>query len=153
MAVIPIERHHIEQEPEGERTEIREIFRRKGLDGDELEAVVKRITSERDLWVQTMVTEEYGLPPAIRSPWLAAIGTFTAFALCGAVPLLPYVLGVAQSFALAAILTAAVFLAIAAARGQWVGRNRWRAAAETLGVGSIAAGLAYAAGLVLTRLV
>lgn len=96
---VAIERRHIEQEPDGERTEIREIFRRKGLDGDDLEAVVKRIISNRDLWVRTMVTEEYDLPSTIRSPWLAALSTFSAFALCGAVPLFPYVLGVAESFA------------------------------------------------------
>lgn len=150
---VAIERRHIEQEPDGECAEIREIFRRKGLEGNELEAVVRRITSNRDLWVRTMITEEYGLPPAIRSPWLAALSTFSAFALCGTVPLLPYVLGVTQSFACAATLTAAVFLAIGAIRGQWVGRSRWRATTETLALGSIAAGLAYLAGLILRRLV
>ena len=148
-----IERRHIDQEPEGERTEIREIFRRKGLDGEELEAVVRRITSDRRLWIRTMVAEEYGLPPEIRSPWLAASSTFSAFVLCGAVPLLPYVLGAVRVFTYAALLTACVFLAIGAIRGQWTGRRQWRSAAETLLVGSMASGLAYAAGLVLKRLV
>lgn len=49
---IAIESRHIDQEPDGERTEVREIFRRKGLEGDELEAVVNRITSDRDVWFE-----------------------------------------------------------------------------------------------------
>ena len=150
---VAIERRHIEQEPDGERLEVREIFRRKGLQGAELEAVVRRITSDRRLWIRTMVAEEYGLALEVRSPWLAALSTFAAFVLCGALPLLPYVLGASRSFALASFLTAGVFVAIGAIRGQWVGRGRWRSAAETLVVGSMASGLAYAAGVLLKGLV
>jgi vacuolar iron transporter family protein len=149
---IAIERRHIEHEPEGERSEVREIYRRKGLEGSELEAVVERITSDHDLWVRTMVSEEYGLPAEIRSPWMAALSTFSAFVLCGVVPLLSYAFGIDNPFMYAAILTGCVFLGIGAARGHWVGRSRWRLALETLVIGTVASLLAYAAGLILRRL-
>lgn len=148
-----IERRHIDQVPEGERAEIREIFRRKGLDGEELEAVVRRITSNRQLWVRTMVAEEYGLAPETRSPWRAALSTFSAFVLCGAVPLLPYLRASSSAFLLAALMTAMVFLAIGALRGRWVDRGPVRAAAETLALGATASGLAYAVGRVLEPLI
>ena len=150
---IAIENRHIEQVPDGERSEIREIFRGKGLEGDELEAVVRRITADPRVWIRTMVAEEYGLAPQVRSPWLAALSTFSAFVVCGGLPLVPYVSGAVRSFESAALLTAAVFLAIGAIRGQWVGRSRWRSATETLAVGLIASALAYGAGLVLKGLV
>lgn len=148
-----VERRHIEQEPEGERNEVREIFRRKGLEGDELENVVAHITSDRGLWVRTMIREEYDLPTEIRSPWLAGLSTFSAFAVCGAVPLWPYVVGATRTFASAAALTAVVFLTIGAIKGEWVGRSRVRSALETLAVGSAASALAYGAGLLLKGLV
>jgi VIT1/CCC1 family predicted Fe2+/Mn2+ transporter len=148
-----IERRHIEFAPEGERIEIQEIYRRKGLEGAELDAVVNRITSDHDLWVRTMVTEEYGLPAEIRSPWIAAASTFSAFVLCGMIPLLPYAVGALQPFWWASIFTALVFLAIGASRGHWVGRSRWRLALETLAIGAIASALAYGAGIVLKGIV
>jgi len=89
-----IEYRHIEQFPEGEREEIRQIFKDKGFEGDELERAVDLITSDKDRWVRTMLTEEYGLPSEIRSPWRAAFATFSAFIICGFIPLVPYVFGV-----------------------------------------------------------
>jgi hypothetical protein len=37
--------------------------------------------------VKTMLTDEYGLPQEARSPWLAAISTFSACLVCGVAPL------------------------------------------------------------------
>jgi VIT1/CCC1 family predicted Fe2+/Mn2+ transporter len=146
---VEIERRHIRDEPDGEREEIREIFRRKGIDGDELESVVARITADRELWIRTMVAEEYGLAPEIRSPWRAGCSTFSAFVVCGGVPLLPYLFGARSAFSVASVLTAIVFLAIGAIRGRWVGRSAVRTALETLGIGAVASSLAYLAGLAL----
>lgn len=144
-----VERRHIKVTPEGEREEVREIFRRKGIDGDDLEALVDRITADRDLWIRTMVSEEYGLPLEIRSPWRAGLATLSAFIICGGIPMLPYLLALPNTFAIAALLTAAVFLAIGAMRAQWVARGRLRAAFETLGVGAAAAMLAYLSGRII----
>lgn len=147
-----VEREHIRLEPEGEREEVREIYRQKGFEGELLEQVVGVVTSERDRWVRTMMTEEYGLPTVVRSPWLSSISTFSAFLICGSVPLLPYVLGMADAFPLAVALTCAVFFAIGSAKSRWSERSWWYSGLETLLIGGVAAGVAYAVGNLLARL-
>jgi hypothetical protein len=46
-------------------------------------------------------------------------------------------------------MTLLVFFAVGSARSRWLVVTGWRAGLETLGVGAIAALLAYAAGLVM----
>src|SRR3990167_9934223 len=87
-----IEEKHIEVTPNGEKNEVREIFHNKGLEGSALEKVVDAITTNKALWISTMLQEEYGLPLILRSPKKAALFTFLAFVIFGLVPLLPYVL-------------------------------------------------------------
>lgn len=143
------EHRHIDMHPEGEREEIRQIFRDKGLRGDLLEQVVKEIARNRPHWVRTMLTDEYGLPRAVRSARLAAATTFSAFFVCGAVPLLPFALQLAEPFGLATVLTGVVFVAIGSLKARWSVRPWWRSGLETLAIGAIAAGLAYAVGALL----
>ncbi|HXG92494.1 MAG TPA: VIT1/CCC1 transporter family protein [Blastocatellia bacterium] len=144
-----IERRHIKDFPEGEREEVRQIFRDKGFEGETLQRIVDSITSNREIWVRTMLTEEYGLPREVRSPWLAAASTFSAFMLCGLVPLLPFIFGAANAFLLSIVLTGLVFFVIGSIKSIWSTVAWWRSGLETLIVGSMAAALAYAAGIVL----
>lgn len=146
-----IERRHIEVAPEGEREEVRQIFAAKGFSGSDLERVVALITSDPDRWVRTMLTEEYGLPLDPRSPWMASIATFSAFALCGLVPLVPFLMGVGNAFTMSTILTGAVFFVIGSIKSRWSTVSWWRSGISTLVVGGIAATLAYAVGLFLKR--
>jgi vacuolar iron transporter family protein len=144
-----IEHRHIELAPEGEREEVRQIFRDKGFEGEDLKRVVDLITSDKERWVRTMLTEEYGLPQQVRSPWFAAASTFSAFLICGLAPLLPFILKMTNAFKLSIILTGAVFFAIGSAKSMWSTVSWWRSGLETLVLGSIAAGLAYAVGILL----
>ena len=148
-----VEHRHIEIAPEGEREEVRQIFAGKGFDGSDLERVVELITSDRERWVRTMLTEEYGLPLEARSPWMAAASTFSAFALCGLVPLVPFLFGSTKAFTLSILLTAAVFVVIGSVKSLWSTGSWWRSGLSTLLVGSVAAGFAYAAGAFLKSLV
>jgi VIT1/CCC1 family predicted Fe2+/Mn2+ transporter len=142
-----IEQKHVDQDPEGEQEEIRQIFRRKGLEGETLEKVVETITRDRRRWVDTMLREEYGLPEAVRSPLRAAGGTLAAFALCGIVPLLPYFLGIVAAFPTAAAATALTFFGIGSLKSRWSPRPWWNSGLETLLIGSAAAAVAYAVGV------
>jgi len=147
-----IENRHIDLAPEGEREEVRQIFRSKGFDGEDLERIVQLVTADRKRWVRTMLTEEYGLPREIRSSWIAAISTFSAFLICGLVPLLPFLFRVSHAFEVSIIMTAVVFIAIGSAKSKWSTASWWRSGLMTLLVGAIAAGLAYAAGVFLKTL-
>ena len=147
-----IEYRRVDLNPEGEREEVRQIFRHKGFAGEDLARLVDLITSDRARWVRTMLTEEYGLPQAVRSPWLAAITTFSAFLVCGVVPLLPYLFGSSDPLVLSLIMTGGVFFTIGSVKSRWSTSAWWRSGLSTLMVGAIAAGLAYGAGLLLSRL-
>ncbi len=141
-----VERRHIDTVPEGEREEVREILRGLGLAGDLLERVVGVITADRDRWVRIMIRNEYGLPAAVRSPWRAAIATFSAFLVCGLVPLAPFVAGLSNSFRLAWVGTSLMFFLIGALKSRWSTERWWRSGLTTFAIGGGAAVAAYEIG-------
>lgn len=147
-----IENRHIDLAPDGEREEVRQIFARKGFQGEELRRIVDLITADRERWVQTMLMDEYGLPHAIRSPWIASLCTFTAFLICGLVPLLPYLFVNEHSLGLSAIMTGFVFFAIGSIKSKWSTSSWWHSGLTTLIIGTIAATLAYFTGVMIKRL-
>ena len=150
--LVAIENRHIEKFPEGEREEVRQIFKEKGFEGEDLSRVVELITADKDRWVRTMLTEEYGMPQEVRSAWLAAISTFSAFLICGLAPLVPYLVGASRAFAISAVLTGVVFFAIGSVKSKWSITPWWRSGISTLFVGAAAAALAYAVGVFLEGL-
>ena len=146
------EHRHIEKVPGGEREEVRQIFARKGFQGETLDRIVATITDNRELWVDTMVTEELGLPLEGPSPVKAALATFAAFVLVGLVPLLPFLSGgVAHRFWASAAVTAVAFAAVGVMKGLALGRSMLRSGLETLAIGGGAAMLAYFLGAGLRR--
>lgn len=144
-----VERRHIRLDPAGEREEVRQIYRGKGFEGEELERIVEVIASDRERWVRTMLTEEYGLPLMVRSPLRAAVSTFGAFGLCGLTPLIPYLFDLPSAFRLSTIATALAFFGIGAVKSRWTIFPWWRSGLETLLIGSAAAGIAYTIGFLL----
>ncbi len=148
-----IERRHIALAPEGEREEIRQILRAKGLEGDALEEAVHAITSNEETWIDTMLTEEYGLAPVVRSPASSALATFSAFLICGAVPLIPFLFGPDGSFTVSVVVTAVVFFVIGMAKSVWSLASWWRSGLEVLVIGMLAASMAYLVGYLLRDLV
>jgi VIT1/CCC1 family predicted Fe2+/Mn2+ transporter len=87
-----IEYWEVENVPEKEKDEIREIFQRKGFKGKLLEDVVETITDDKDRWVDVMMKEELGLIEENKSPFKIGLITFLSFLLLGFIPLLVYVL-------------------------------------------------------------
>lgn len=88
---IKREEYEIENKPEDERKEIEKIYRDKGFTGEELKMVVNRITSNKKVWLKTMLTEELGLNlDIIGNPLKGAIVMFISFLIGGVLPILPY---------------------------------------------------------------
>ena len=114
-----------------------------------LDKIVEVITSNHDLWVETMLREEHGFGSGLRKPIASGLATFLAFLFVGLIPLLPFLVpGLATShrFRFSAIITAVAFAAIGVAKGVVVKHSVVRSGLETLIVGSVAAVLAYLAG-------
>jgi VIT1/CCC1 family predicted Fe2+/Mn2+ transporter len=131
------EQRHIDTDAAGEREEVRQIFAAKGFAGEDLERAVGIVTSNEERWIELMLAEEYGLARAKRSASRAALATFSAFVLCGLVPLLPFLIRLPHPFVFSIIMTACVFFAIGSARSGWLLSSWWRAGIETLFMGSL----------------
>ncbi len=143
------EEHHIEQIPEGEREEVRQIFARKGFEGGVLEKIVEVITQDRQLWIRTMLTEELGLQIEGPHPMRAALATFGAFLLVGLIPLIPFLipgLTLDHTFITSALATAFAFFGVGLVKGLVLDRSPFRSGLETLLTGGAAAMLAYLVG-------
>ncbi len=154
-----IEEHHIDTYPEGEQEEIRQLIRQKGFKGEDLERAVAIITSDRHQWIEMMLTEELGLSRHPVRPIRAALTTFLAFGVIGALPLLGYLTQfvapaqVTEPFAWSIILTAAAFICVGAIKARFVDQPAYLAALETLLLGGAAAALAYFTGVALRGVV
>ncbi|MDP3981347.1 MAG: VIT1/CCC1 transporter family protein [Chlamydiota bacterium] len=152
------EEHHIEMVPDGEREEIRQIYSKKGFDGDALERIVEVICADKKLWVDTMVTEEWGLSLESPLPWRAALVTFGAFVMIGILPLLPFILHtiypvlIRNPFLWSALTTGIAFFTVGAFKSKLLELKWYKGGLETLLVGGSAAALAYLAGFLLKGL-
>ena len=153
-----LERDHIHRHPEGEIEEIRQIFIAKGYSGDKLEAVIEHTTADEERWIDTMLVEEHGIALEGPNPVKAATTTFVAFAVVGAIPLLPFIVNwvspatLSSPFLISSVMTGLAFVIVGAAKSRFVSRPWYREAAETLLAGGAAATIAYLIGYMLKGL-
>lgn len=147
-----IEEKHILEAPDGEREEIRQIFQAKGYEGSDLEDLVRLVAANRSTWIETMMLAVYGVSDGGRRPVKAALYTFAAFVLFGAVPLLPFVFSLPASAVAASLMTALAFFVIGSLRARWSPRHWFSCGLETTAIGMTAAAIAFLAGYGLQQL-
>lgn len=144
------EERHIEMIPEGEKEEIRQIYSRKGFRERLLDQVVDVITGDRGIWIDSMITEEWGLALGGPRPIVSALTTFAAFLVVGSIPLIPFLLGSGgfphRAFIWSASLTLGAFFFVGLIKGQVLKKPRLRSGMATALVGGSAALLAFLIG-------
>ncbi len=149
------EEWEVKHYPEGEVQEIRHIFSRKGFKGRDLDRAVNIVTSNKKVWVDTMMADELGLLEEPASPLKKGLITFIAFLIIGFIPLMSYVFsalfGILQerAYMISITLTFITFFLIGSTKIYVTGKNWLVSGLETLLVGGFASGLAYLVGYAL----
>ncbi len=145
----------IEAHPELERAEVAEYLEKLGFRGDDLFRAVTIVTSDKDVWVDVMMTDEHGLTrQASENPFMHGLATFLAFLAFGAIPLIPYVLPfLGQGFTFATVSTLLAMLFLGILRSVVTRERLLRGALEVVGVGFVSAAIAYGVGIALRGLV
>src|SRR5262245_61450148 len=133
--------------PHLEREELRDIYRKKGLDGETLERVVDAFTANEKRWVDIMMTEELGLTPVESSPWSAGLVVGFSYVLAAAVPLLPYLfLRGGRALVASMAVTAVALYAVGVAKARLTQRPELRAGIETMMTGLIGTAVCWSIG-------
>jgi vacuolar iron transporter family protein len=144
------EYRHIEEAPNLEKQEIRDIYSRKGFAGKLLDTIVETITQNKDIWVESMLMEEHKVVPVDRK--LALRSAFTVFvaALVGSfIPLIPFIF-------LPVRVGIGVSLGVSAIALYWVGSYKARnyvghpvkSGLEMMAIGIVSALVGYGIGLI-----
>jgi VIT1/CCC1 family predicted Fe2+/Mn2+ transporter len=153
-----IEYWEIENLREKEVEEIHEIYETKGFTGDLLKQVVDVITSDDEVWVDTMMKEELEMMKDDRPAWKRGLVTFMAFNLIGFIPLAAYALAgfidasASDLFVVSSISTAVALALIGALKGLVTEQSRIKGIIETVFLGGIAATIAFFVGDILEKL-
>jgi len=150
------EEWEIDHIPEVEREEIREIFIKKGFVGGDLERAVEIVTSNREVWLDTMMKEELGIyNEDASSPAKHGWVTFFSFLIAGLFPLLPYFFSGADSngFKYSIMTTVLALFVVGSLRSKITAKNFWLAGLEMLLIGGIAAVVAYLTGYILASVI
>lgn len=149
------EEKHIREVPEGEREEVRQIYREKGFENDLLENVVNTITSDKRIWLEVMLAEEHGLSKISLNPLISSGVTFLSFTAVGSIPLLPYLIPGFDSdaqFTSSAVLAALMFFVIGMLKSIALSKPSILSGLRTLATGGAAAALAYFSAYALREL-
>jgi len=134
--------------PEDERAEIRDIFRKRGFHGEELEIVVRRITSNPEVWLQTMMEQELGLTKeGHTAPLKSGLVTGLAYFIGAIPPLAPYFFFNSFNAFFLSISSSLIFLfVVGSIKGRWIGKDWWWKGLEMVGLGGGAIVVTYSIG-------
>jgi predicted membrane protein (TIGR00267 family) len=145
------EEREIETVPAAERKEIEAIYRKKGFRGRLLNAVVEKITSDRRVWLDTMMNEELHLHPQewahpLRNGVIVGISSVIG----SLIPLAPFFFLPVDAGIRAALLLALVILfGMGAAKARLTIGTWWKSGLELAVIGGLAAIAGYIVGLLL----
>ena len=142
------EYRHIQKVPHLERSEIQEIYKKKGFEGELLDRIVNTITANEDVWVEVMMAEEHQLQPTNRRQAMRAALVVGLSAIIGSlVPLAPFMfLSVDTSMLVSIVITALVLFGVGAYKAQKTVGHPGKSGLEMALIGTISALAGYAVG-------
>jgi len=139
----------VKEVPEVERQEIVDIYAAKGFSGKLLEDIVHHITSDHELWIDTMMREELNLLPVVKHDVYVYTGIVGVATLSGAIlPLIPFFfLHVHPALIFALILSIVVLAGIGVYKANMTLGKPLKSALQMVVIGMGAAIAGYFIGL------
>ncbi|HEX6844489.1 MAG TPA: VIT1/CCC1 transporter family protein [Actinomycetota bacterium] len=150
--VLHLEAHELGNDPDLEREELAEIYRRKGLSPELSAQVATELMRDPSVALDTHAREELGIDQSegLGSPWGAASSSFGTFSAGAIVPLLPFLfVGGTAAVVLAAAVTGAALLAVGGLTARLTGRSATVSALRMFAIGMGAAAVTYGVGTLL----
>jgi vacuolar iron transporter family protein len=144
------EYRHIHLAPDVEVEEIRDIYRKKGFEGETLEKIVDVITSNPDVWVNVMMSEEFQLMPPEKSRALNSALLVGFSALVGSfIPLFPFFFwDVSLSIGLSIVIAALTLFVVGVYKARVTVGKPFRSGLEMAIIGTVSALAGYVVGLI-----
>jgi vacuolar iron transporter family protein len=141
------ERHELEHNSAGERAELAEMLRVRGVEPELAGRVADQLSADPEIALRLHIVAELGLNPEDKpSPRVAAFSSLLTFSVGAVFPLLPYLFGL--SLLWVALVSGGVGLVIAGAlSSRFTPRPWWYAGFRQLLFGAFAAGATYLIGL------
>lgn len=132
--------------PRVEVEEVASVFRRYGLNDEQIWPILKVITQDRGRWVDFMMRFELGLDaPDPARAGRSAITIALAYVAGGLVPLLPYIVlgSVQRALPVSAAVTLVTLFVFGLVKSRFTGVAPVRGGLQTLVTGGLAAGAAF----------
>ena len=148
-AELAREKREMQEMPEIETQEIRDIYKAKGFSGKLLEDIVKHITSDEKIWLTTMMREELGLSPIKTKDIMVGSLVVGGSALLGSfIPLVPFFfLSVKNGIITSLVISALTLFAVGVYKAKTTVGKPLRSGIELTIIGMGAAIVGYAIGL------
>ena len=145
---IDVERRSLQDDPDLEREELRDIFLGRGIDAELAERLSTDLMRDPDLALRTHTREELGIDPsATGSPWIAAFSSFLFFSVGAFIPLLPWiVISTGNVIWWSVGLAGASILFVGAAVGHFTRRGIIYSALRALIIMSLASAVTFGVG-------
>lgn len=145
------EKKEIKEIPHMEVQEIRDIYYKKGFRGRQLEMIVKKITSDKKLWLDTMMAEELRMfPEDYEKPVRSAFVVGISAVIGSLIPVFPFFfVDVKTGMVLALALSVITLFIVGGLKARMTIGNWKKSGIEMAVVGTVAALVGYLVGSLL----
>ena len=141
------EKREVVEIPHEEMREVAEVFQAYGLNEEQTWPIVQALRQQPRNWVDFMMRFELGLEkPNPRRALTSALTIAGAYVAGGMIPLAPYMFAdtTSKALLLSIVLTLIALLIFGFVKGRFTGTRPVRSALQTVFIGSVAAGAAFA---------
>src|SRR5262245_9635524 len=141
------EQREVKELPGHEEAEVDQIFQSYGLTQEQSAPLVAALRERPEAWVDFMMRFELGLerPEPARAFW-SAFTIAAAYVVGGLIPLGPYIMltSAREALVLSSLFTLFALLVFGYVKGRFTGTRPYRSAVQTMLIGGVAAGAAFA---------